>query len=247
MESVFVIQDMNLLAQLKNKIVVVETDSVEMIVPVREAVLANNHLFCIKLHTNQDITAIPFVAAWKEIPLVIYPKGLGAVRDFVAILPILKNLNVKFYFDGAVPQHYAAVQILSSLGIYTGIVINENADWERLTDLMYYALCGKVKHAPIEPFQYVFDTYKRNILVDYGTVFFENSDRFAHYSEKGAKNTQVMQNKSRQKFFYEYTPCAACEGWRICLGKYAGLKDKTACKNFTITLLNLIESIKFKK
>ena len=246
MEHILIIRAVGLLAQLKNKTVVMETDSVEMIEPIRDAVQVNNSLFCIKLHLNQDITSIPFVEEWQNIPLVIYPNGLGTVRDFVGLMPMLKKLNVKFYLDGAVKQSYETVQILSSLGVYSGIVINEKADWEKLTDLMYYALCGKVKHAPIEPFQYVFDMYRRNVLVDYGTVFFENKERFEVFSTEGTKNAEETQRKLWQKFFYEATPCATCAGWRICMGKYAGLEDKTGCQNFTVELLNLIESIKFK-
>jgi hypothetical protein len=56
--------------------------------------------------------------------------------------------------------------------------------------------------------------------------------------------TLLQSQKIWQKFFYEATPCAACAGWRICMGKYAKMKDKTGCQNFTIELLNLIESMK---
>jgi len=182
----------------------------------------------IRLHLKQNITSISFKEEWQNMPLVIHPKGLGKVRDLFGVLPAMKNLNVKFFLDGAKRESYEAVQILSSLGIYSGIVINENADWERLTDLMYYALCGKAPHAPIEPFQYVYDVYNRNRLVDYGIVYFDEP------------------LVAWQRFFYEPTPCAACAGWRICLGKYAALKDKSGCSAFSTELLNLIDSIKYK-
>ena len=80
-------------------------------------------------------------------------------------------------------ESYEAVQILSSLGIYSGIVINENADWEKLSNLMYYALCGKALHAPVEPFQFVYEMYGRNRLVDYGRVYFDEADNFADAEE----------------------------------------------------------------
>ena len=206
-----------------------------------------NHLLI-----NQKITAITFQEEWQKTPVVIYPAGLGAVRDLIDMLPMLKKLKVTFFFSGAKRQNYEAVQILSSLGICSGVVIKENADWERLTDLMYYALCGKAWHAPIEPFQYVYEVYSRNTLVNYGKVFsILDDDGDCNLTAKDAKEAQRTQrgepDKSWQRFFYEGTACAACEGWRICLGKYAGLKDKSGCKAFTAELLNLIESIKFKK
>jgi len=157
------IQDINLLTQLKNRRIIFETDNIEMIEAIRDIVSVNNFLFCIKLNIKQNITSLSFREKWKNIPLVIYPDGLGIVKDLKRILPVLKKMNVKFFLNCAKKQNYKAVQILSSLGIYSGIVIDENADWEKLTDLMYYALCGKVPHAPIEPFQFVYEMYQRNL------------------------------------------------------------------------------------
>jgi len=273
MEHILIIQDINLLQQLKNKSIVAETDNIEMIEQINNAVQSDNNLFCIKLRINQDITSITFKEEWQGIPLVIYPDSLGLVRNLIGLLPVIKKLNVKFFLDGAMEQNYEAVQILSSLGIYSGIVINENTDWEKLTDLMYYALCGKIPHAPIEPFQYVFDMYQRNTLVDYDTVFFNNPAKFLYVGSDGqvalSKQNLEQKNfllskikkinelednknyqqyiKSWQKFFYEPTQCAACAGWRICLGKYSYLKDKKLCQEFTFDLLNIIENQKFKK
>jgi hypothetical protein len=177
---------------------------------------------------------------------VVYPAGLGAVRDLVGMLPLLKKLNVKFFFNGAVAQHYEAAQILSSLGIYSGIVINENADWEKLTDLMYYALCGKVAHAPIEPFQFVYDMYERNRLVNYGVAFFEDEENFLHERDDFFSTESAEIQRKHRKFFYEATDCGACAGWRICLGKYATLEDKSGCRSFTAEWLQVMDGLKFK-
>jgi len=200
-----------------------------------------------KLTINKKITEIDFQEEWRELNLVIYAEGLGKVRDLVGLLPVIKRLNLKFFLDGAKKENYEAVQILSSLSVYSGIVINEKADWEKLTDLMYYALCGRVPHAPIEPFQYVYDMYQRYILVDYGVLYSVNlsalSDSVLKNQHKDTKNTE-KHRENWQRFFYEPTPCAACAGWRICLGKYEFLKDKTGCQQFTTEWLNLIENLK---
>lgn len=273
MEHILIIQNINLLAQLKNKSIVVETNTIEMIEQIKNAVQTNNSLFCIKLNINRAITSIPLKEEWQEIPLVIYPQSLGLVRDLVALLPVLKKLNVKFFLDGAIERNYEAVQILSSFGIYSGMVITKYAYWEKLTDLMYYAICSKIAHAPIEPFQYVYDMYERNTLVDYGTVYFNNPTKFLYIGNDGRvafskqhlegrkfflnnvneineleDNKDYLQYiKSWQKFFYEPTQCAACAAWRICLGKYADLEDKIGCQNFTTDLFNIIDNNKFKK
>jgi len=193
----------------------------------------------ISLRIKQDITAIDFKEEWRESPVVIYAAGLGRVRDLPGLLPVIKQLNLKFFLDGAKEENYEAVQILSSLGVYSGIVINEHAHWEKLTDLMFYALCGRAPHAPIEPFQYVYEMYERNRLVDYGEVYFDD-----FFTTKDTKNSQRTQNW--QRFFYEPTQCAACAGWRICMGKYAQLENKTNCQNFTTEWLYTIENLKLK-
>jgi hypothetical protein len=203
---------------------------------------------------EQEITAIAFQEEWLKTPLVIYPSGLGAVRDLIGLIPQIKRFNVRFYFDCAMKESYDAVQILSSLGICSGILINENADWERLTDLMYYALCSRVARASIEPFQYLYDIFSKNTLVDYGEVYLEEKTETGKQKaerHEGTKEilrsyalTLLRSPKKWQEFFYRATPCAACPGWRICLGKYANLKDKTGCQNFTIELLDLLETTK---
>jgi len=209
-----------------------------------------------RLHIKQEITKIAFKEEWKEIPHVIYAGELGKVRDLIELLPLIKRLNIKFFLDGTKKKNYDAVQILSSLGIYSGIVINENADWERITDLMYYALCGKVPHAPIEPFQYVFEMYQRNKLVDFGRVYFEETNGVSDVDDQffTTKNTmepqktqRIKTSVARQRFFYEPTECAACEGWRICLGKYDALENKSSCQNFMSEFLNVIEMKKYTK
>ena len=237
------------------KKLVVETDGIEKLMAIEAAVRDRTPLYCVKLTVNRDITSLTFREEWQTIPLVVYPSGLGAVKDLIGLLPLLKKLNVKFFFDGEKPESYEAVQILSSLGIYSGIVINEKAIWEKLTDVMYYALYGRVPHAPIEPFRYVYDMYAPKKLVDYGTVYLHNPILFEIVSAEtylthplvSSSTCSLVPSSTRwQKFFHQATPCAACEGWRICLGKYANMKDKTKCSNFTTSFLQIIETLKYK-
>jgi hypothetical protein len=241
MKHILIIKDVKQLERLKNKTIVVETDSVDAIESIAKTVKTNNFLFCIKIRVKQEITTIPFKKEWRKIPLAIYPDGLGAVRDLMGLLTLLKTLNIRFFLDGAMKQNYEAVQILSSLGIFSGIIINESADWKKLTNLMYYALYSKVPHAPIEPFQYLYSIYTENSFANYDTVFFNDPSVFRYLDDED----QVA--KSWRKSFREVTSCSACAGWQICMGKYAGLEDKTGCREFTIEWLNHINKIKFKR
>jgi hypothetical protein len=162
---------------------------------------------------KQNITSISFKDERHDKPQIIYAAGLGKVRDLIKMLPLLNTAHPQhsvspfsvfrtplFFLDGSKKESYESVQILSSLGIYSGIVINENADWEKLTDLMYYALCGRIPHAPIEPFQYVYDTYQRNRLVDYGVVYeAENGERKTGNGERNTENGERGTEKGARR------------------------------------------------
>jgi hypothetical protein len=240
MKPILIIQEIDHLKELKNRTLVVEIDAVEKIEPMFRAVTVDNHLLCINVHINQDITAISFQKEWRSIPLVFFLSGLGSIRELIFQYPILKKLNIKFFFESKKKQNYEAVQTLSSLGIGSGIIISEDADWNKLCDLMYFALCSKHPHAPIEPFQFLYDLYDKNSFLDYGIVFFNNRSLFKNM------NLKRKFEKSWNQFDYTTETCSSCAGWRICLGKFAGMKDKTGCSDFTVKLLNLIESMKFK-
>jgi len=56
-----------------------------------------------KISINKKITEIDFKEEWRESPVVIYAAGLGKVRDLVGLLPVMKQLNLKFFLDGANP------------------------------------------------------------------------------------------------------------------------------------------------
>jgi radical SAM protein with 4Fe4S-binding SPASM domain len=274
MEHILIISNNNLLPRLKGKSIVMETDNFEIITQIKNDVLINNNLygynlFCIIIHSTQDIASIEFKEEWENIPIVVYASELGKVRDLINKLPLIEKLNIKFFLHPETEQNYSGIQILSSLGIYSGIVINENADWEKLEDLMYYALLGRATHAPIEPFQYVYDLYVDNAMVDYGTVYFNNPSRFLYVDESGkiafSKNDLQTQSfflndiselanleknvlykqkiKTWQSFFYEPTQCASCAAWRICLGKFVSLEEKQ-CQSFIEEWLDILRLVK---
>jgi hypothetical protein len=60
MPPILIIQNLNMLSQLKNERIIVETGNIERIELINDTVSVNNHLFCIKLCVNQNITSISF-------------------------------------------------------------------------------------------------------------------------------------------------------------------------------------------
>jgi len=87
--------------------------------------------------------------------------------------------------------------------------------------------------------------------VDYGRVYFEGCEvrgEGCEVRDKGCEvsgeRCEVSGRRDWQRFFYEPTDCAACEGWRICMGKYAALEDKSGCQSFMVEFLNTIENLK---
>ena len=206
MEHILVIQNNNLLSRFKNKSIIVEVDDFENLEQIKNDVQINNNLHCIVVHSTHDIASIEFNEEWKDIPIVVYATELGKVRDLISKLPLIQKLNIKFFLHPEFEQNYSAIQILSSLGVSSGIVINENADWEKLKKMMYYSLFGKVSHAPIEPFQYVhdlydvFELYMRDAVIDYDSVYFNNPSKYLYVNGDG-KIAFTKKDLEAQSFF----------------------------------------------
>jgi hypothetical protein len=97
MEHILIISNNNVLSRLKGKSIVMETNNFENITQIKHDVLINNNLFCIIIHSTQDIASIEFKEEWENIPIVVYASELGKVRDLINKLPLIEKLNIKFF------------------------------------------------------------------------------------------------------------------------------------------------------
>jgi hypothetical protein len=258
----------DLLAQIGRRRVIVRTAS-PAVDEIARISGKHNRLDCIRLEFPGPLTDLPFSDSWIGIPVVACVQSIGEIARLAEKLPLLQSLSLQVYFYSEIPGSYRAARILSSLMIASGIVLaKNNIDWTLLDDLMHYAVYGKVKHAPIEPFEYMISHYSPTGLTDFQTIYLENPSQFLHCNENGElalsraallKNDFVAtlkeldtfladgryQNLITRKadfFFLQDPECLSCPAWRVCLGTFRnGGKDMQGCKEFSSDLMEAAE------
>ena len=227
------------------------------------------HLQCIWAKTEMPLSLIPLQESWGNAPIALHASSLGRFRDFVPQLQILRKLNIRIYLPADSRENYAAVRILSSLGIHSAVVFRkESIDWELMADLMTYALLGLVPRASIEPFHFMAAHYHPNQHTDFSAVYLEDPRKYLHLDENGrvglsqkdlAAGTFILDNvtelgelqnnpeyirrcESWRDFFLQPDGCAYCQGWRVCLGRFSETREKRpGCRAFFTELMDAIE------
>ena len=268
--------DLNLLNRLQGRTLVIrleESDNIPEVMQYSRTLQINLH--CLWVNTEIPITSVLFHELWQDIPLAWYASSLGRLRDLVKQLPMLKKLNIRIYLPTTIRENYAAVRILSSLGINAALVLNgRGQDWEMIGDLMTYALFGLGPHAPIEPFHYIASHYAPNQRTDFSVVYFNDPSRYLHVDVQGriamsqedllagnfiAQDINTLGAPEQccgyiqglegwRSFFLEPAGCAYCPGWRVCLGKYAKFKENNpGCVDFFVELMDSVEQYRSQK
>ena len=259
--------DEKLLSRLKNERIAIVTNGFEQVHHICESFNDNgNTLHCLVIHYSGSVVSIPFHENLKNIPMAIFANELGPFKEIMARIHMLRELNTRIFLNSDNKANYTNLHILASLGVDCGIFFGENEiDWSALNDLMTYAIYAKVGHATIEPFMYAVKHYSPDKLTDFGTVYFENRESYLHidkdeniaHTSKDLKAgkfiatgvealSQIRENKfyqdaeyAWQEFFLNENPCAYCQAWRICVGKFTETFEKNpGCRQFFIDLMD---------
>jgi len=236
-----------LIDKLRQRAIVIRTNDCNLIRPILHTVNKSNKLHAIKIETDTPASKIPFDDDWKRIPIALYTSRLGSFKAFVHKLALLRQLNIKIFLSSGEEENYLNLCILSSLRIACGVYFSEPpVNWERMNDLMHYAVYSRTIHAPIEPFYYVVSNFEGEKQVDYASVYFDNPLRYIHINEKeqiaatskdleacsylaeGVSSIDSLETSTQyrkyinnwQDFFIERRACSFCPAWRICMGKF---------------------------
>jgi hypothetical protein len=101
-------------------------------------------------------------------------------------IELIKRLNITFIFTANNHQSIIDAQILSSLGIHSGITLPaETCNWDNLTNLITYTFYGIMPHSAIEPFATMEKYYCGTNYVSPLFAEFENPDRYIHVDAEG--------------------------------------------------------------
>ena len=145
-------------------------------------------------------------------------------------------------------------------------------DWVSLCDLMAYSLYGKMRHAPIEPFDYLISNYDPKVRNLWDRIWFDDPESSLHISNEGkialtrhhllagqflsdqlgdipciADNPAYQEHQEAwREFFLKDDGCAFCPAWRVCLGRFDGIcaEPETGCRTFFLELMEAAEERK---
>ncbi len=255
-----------LLARLRQRTLVIKTDDISSINHITREVNRLNYLHAINIRTDVPVSAIPFRDDWQQSPLAIYTNAFGNYQEFMQQLNLIRKLNVRIFLAPDNESNYTGLRIMSSLGVACGLYIYDGSfNWNLLNDLMYYAMYGKARHAPIEPFTWIASNYDPAGYCDFSSVYFNYPGRYLHMNEheqialtekdmlqgnficEGIMSLETIhENKkycdalsARYETMLKMNECAFCPAFRICMAKFEHLADKeNTCKTFFTDLMD---------
>lgn len=220
-----------------------------------------------------SLETIDINPAWGNTPVILYVNRLGQFRNVHYKIELLKQLNVIIIFTGSGYQACRDAQILSSLGIHSGIELYPDSELSvSVLDLMTYAFYGTMPHAEIEPFSTIEKYYDGESYVSPSLAKFIYPERYIHidkemnlsFSEEGLRKGDYLTEKypylkteefaasaereslKWQEWFVESHSCTFCPAFRVCMGYFSEGNNQTTgrCKE---VMSELLESIEFHK
>lgn len=248
---------------------VIRTSRPDRLGEIREEVRSRAvRLRCVVVETDLSLEEIPFDESWKGCPIALHIKRIGRYRTYSPDMPLLRELDIRIYVPADREENLTGLRILASLGVETAVEFTDTPpDWERVSDLMTYALLGLSPHAGIEPFSFIGEHYDPNKLTDFGTVYFDDPTQYLHLDEDGkvyvsphdlrlkhvalddakdmdrVEETEAYRGRMegwRQHFVHMDT-CSTCPGWRLCGGAFSQFSKASDCSTLFGEMLDVVE------
>jgi hypothetical protein len=265
-------QDENLIAELKGYAIVLYVNRVEDIKKVADTIHEPSKIHCIVYENSRcSLSSIYIDPDWKGIPIHLYLSGIGDFSSLAPQLHVLRELDLRVFLYANSPDAITDVQILSSLGVHSGVFLAPNHKyWEEINDLLHYSVYGKINHTPVEPFGFLCRTYNQQEYHQINDVYFNNPRRYLHLNSNAeiylhrediqlgepiAVGIDHLENihanahyknelVAWQNHFLKEDGCAYCPAWRICQGYFDTCGDTAKC---TEVMSDLLEGIEFYK
>lgn len=229
-------------------------------------------LHSVIIETRQPLSDVCLPDGWAGIPIALFVPGMGNFRDVALEIGRIRDLKIHVYLPAGDRENLTSCRVLASLGVTCCLVFDTTEpDWEALSDLMTWAVFAPSSHAPVEPFHHVAVHHNPGAYVDWGVVYFDGPGAFLHLDWAGrvALSHRELQNGSFiaehvsllgdpfenegyrnalnawRHYFLGDHPCIACEGWKICMGRF-GMNGRHApgCRAFASDMLAEIEQYK---
>lgn len=269
--------DPSLINSLHRRQIAVRVEEPSLVREAADAVAkSNNSLLCVILDFAQPLTALPIGDNWDGIPVLLMVSAVGEFRGVVSKLPALKKPNLRVALPSC-KDNLRDARILASVGVYCSIFIERggmdgSVDWDELSDLMTYALCARVPHAPVDPFDYISRHYDPMTHLKWDAVYLENPEEYFHLDteknvalsskdafarhfigrldevEKEEPPEVIRRADAWSNLFLEKSVCATCEGFKLCMGKYLPKDGKAdGCASFFAEMFEVLGELETLK
>ncbi|MGN0223373.1 MAG: hypothetical protein ACI4AM_05035 [Muribaculaceae bacterium] len=220
-----------------------------------------------------SLETIELSPEWNGANLLLYINRLGQFRNVYHKVQLARELGITIIFTSTSAQACRDAQILSSLGVHTGIELkHDSVLTDEVLDLITYTFYSTAPHAPIEPFATLSQYYSGDNYVAPTLQWFVNPLQYLHinqdlqvaFSNYDLNNgifldsplTELSQeqltdaadkfNHRWQKMFYEPHHCTFCPAFRICQGFFCK-DDKPESDRCATVMSELLEAIEFHK
>ncbi len=260
--------------RLKGRALVIKINNLDDILNIQKNIDETTKIDAF-VYSNEyaSLETIDINPSWGGTPIILYINRLGQFRNVLSKIELLKRLNVIVMFTATEQQACKDAQILSSLGIHSGIRLTPRSQLgEPVLDLITYYFYGTMPHAPIEPFATLEKYYDGESYVSPILSEFVNPERYIHidkdlnmaFSETELKEGRYLNEKyphlkseafaeaaeahslKWQEWFIDSHSCTFCPAFRICMGHFLH-KDGTTTENCKEVMSELLEAIEFHK
>lgn len=260
--------------RLKGRALVIKIHNLNDIMNIQKNIDETTKIDAFVYHNDYaSLETIDINPSWGNTPVILYINRLGQFRNVLPKVEFLKRLNVIVMFTASESQACKDAQILSSLGIHSGIKLSPNSELgEPVLDLITYYFYGTMPHAPIEPFATLEKYYDGESYVNPLLADFVNPERYIHidkdlnlaFSEKDLQEGNYLVEKyphlkkeafadaaetyslKWQEWFIDSHTCTFCPAFRICMGHFLH-EDGTTNENCKSVMSELLDAIEFHK
>ena len=228
MQRIIVIEyNESLLQSLKNRQIVVKTDTLEQIEHKYSESQRNNNVMamCVLLPFT-SISQIDFKQEWSQIPMVVYAHNIGDYEKFFSKVDLIRSLNIRFFLSSESETAFTDLKIMASLGVDCGIYMKEGTKMsdESFLDLASYYYMSPVAHATIEPFAFIQRHLTEEKNENFESIYFKNPMMFIsatsieEIEDFDACEDSDFDIKLRNyyKHFIELDTCSKCPAFKIC-------------------------------
>ena len=257
---------------LKGHAILVHVNSLEDIPNIQKHIFETTqiHGFVYK-DKYASLEAIDINPERGSAPIILYINRLGQFRNVHEKVDLLRNMNVIVVFTGSEHQATVDAQILSSLGVHSGICLDPDSPLDdNILDLITYNFYGTMPHGEIEPFSTLERYYDGESYVSPKMALFQNPLRYVYvdkdlhlaftqedldngnYFDQGLEKLYDVSSHEAieketckwQEMFIEPHPCTFCPAFRICMGYFEKQREKGRCRQ---VMTELLDSIEFSK